>query len=89
MMQAVQQLYEECQATFDPNAVAGLLHSHPYHLDALLTMHDLHRSMGEHAYAGEGGRVGGWYGCVVVGACTTCTAPLGGALAGAHRQDQD
>ncbi|KAL4430372.1 hypothetical protein ABPG77_002178 [Micractinium sp. CCAP 211/92] len=51
--QAVQDLYEECQATFDPNNIAALLHSHPYHLDALLTMHDLYRSMGEQAYAEE------------------------------------
>lgn len=51
-LQAVQELYEECQATFDPNNVAALLHLHPYHLDALLTMHDLYRSMGEQAYAG-------------------------------------
>jgi hypothetical protein len=96
--QAVQDLYEECQATFDPNNIAGgcaefdccdsvescsdiafhtlsinsqsalpaahpclalpvnlaaLLQNHPYHLDALLTMHDLYRSMGEQAYAGE------------------------------------
>lgn len=49
----MQDLYEECQATFDPNHVAALLHSHPYHLDALLTMHDLYRSMGEQAYGGE------------------------------------
>lgn len=52
-LQAVQELYEECQATFDPNNVAALLHQHPYHLDALLTMHDLYRSMGEQASAGE------------------------------------
>ena len=52
VLQAVQDLYEECQATFDPNHIAALLHSHPYHLDALLTMHDLYRSTGEQAYAG-------------------------------------
>ena len=51
----MQQLYEECQATFDPNAVAALLHSHPYHLDALLTMADVYRSMGEHSAADEMG----------------------------------
>ncbi|EFN53652.1 hypothetical protein CHLNCDRAFT_136380 [Chlorella variabilis] len=50
---AVQELYEEVQATFDPNNVAALLQSHPYHLDALLTMHDLYRSTGEQAYAEE------------------------------------
>ena len=27
----------------------------PYHLDALLTLHDLNRSMGENAAAGEEG----------------------------------
>lgn len=32
--------------------MAALLHSHPYHLDALLTMHDLYRSMAENSYAG-------------------------------------
>ena len=48
----MQEAYEQCQATFDPNAIAALLHAHPYHLDALLTMHDLHRSMSENAYAG-------------------------------------
>lgn len=53
LMQVVQELYEQCQASFDPNNIAALLHSHPYHLDALLTMHDLYRSMGENAYAGE------------------------------------
>jgi hypothetical protein len=51
--QAVRDAYEECQATFDPNAVAALLHYHPYHPDALLTMHDLYRQMGENATADE------------------------------------
>jgi len=50
---AVQGAYEECQASFDPNQVAALLQHHPYHLDALLTMHDLYRSMGENAAADE------------------------------------
>ena len=54
--QAVQDLYEECQASFDPNTIAALLQQHPYHLDALLTMHDLYRSMGEQAYAGARAR---------------------------------
>ena len=58
-LQAVQELYEDCQATFDPNNIAALLHAHPYHLDALLTMHDLYRSTGEQAYAG-GWAVGAW-----------------------------
>ena len=31
------------QATFDPNAIAALLHRAPYHVDALLAMYDLYR----------------------------------------------
>lgn len=50
---SIQEAYEECQATFDPNAIAHLLQGHPYHLDALLTMSDLYRSMGEHAPADD------------------------------------
>lgn len=37
------------QASNDVSAVAALLQRTPYHADALLTMFDLHRSMGEHA----------------------------------------
>lgn len=37
------------QASNDVSAVAALLQRIPYHADALLTMFDLHRSMGEHA----------------------------------------
>ncbi|KAI3425283.1 hypothetical protein D9Q98_009050 [Chlorella vulgaris] len=51
--QAVQELYEDVQATFDPNNIAALLQNHPYHIDSLLTMHDLYRSTGEQAYAEE------------------------------------
>uniref|UniRef100_A0A1D2A2D1 Transcription factor 25 n=1 Tax=Auxenochlorella protothecoides TaxID=3075 RepID=A0A1D2A2D1_AUXPR len=51
--QAVQELYKRCQASHDPNAVAALLHTAPYHLDALLTMYDLNRAMGENAAADE------------------------------------
>ncbi len=50
--QAVQALYEESQLTFDPNAVAAVLQSHPYHIDSLLTMADVYRSTGDNAYAG-------------------------------------
>ncbi|KAG7666551.1 hypothetical protein KSW81_005203 [Nannochloris sp. 'desiccata'] len=50
---AQQSLYEEVQATHDPNAVAAMLRSHPFHLDALLTMADVYRAMSEHAYADE------------------------------------
>jgi len=50
---AQQSLYEEVQATHDPNAVAAMLRSHPFHLDALLSMADVYRAMAEHAYADE------------------------------------
>lgn len=43
--------YEEAQANNDVGAVAGVLQRTPYHADALLTMFDLHRSMGEHSQA--------------------------------------
>lgn len=49
----IQRLYEECQATLDPNAIAALLQRYPWHVDSLLTMADLYRSMGENAYADE------------------------------------
>lgn len=48
---ATQELYEQAQASNDVNAVAALLQRTPYHADALLTLFDLHRSMGEHAQA--------------------------------------
>jgi hypothetical protein len=51
--EAQQALYEEVQATHDPNAVAAMLRSHPFHLDALLTMADVYRAMAEHSYADE------------------------------------
>lgn len=41
--QGVQALFEECQATFDPNNIAGLLAQHPYHIDSLMAMYELHR----------------------------------------------
>jgi hypothetical protein len=34
------------QASHDPATIAGLLQQHPYHVDALLAMHDLYRHMG-------------------------------------------
>lgn len=43
MLQAVQMLFEQSQASFDPNAVMAVLEEHPYHVDALLTMHELYR----------------------------------------------
>lgn len=36
-------LFEQSQASFDPNAVMAVLEEHPYHVDALLTMHELYR----------------------------------------------
>ncbi len=39
--------FEERQASHDPNAIAALLGQRPYHVDALLAMHELYRSMGE------------------------------------------
>ena len=43
-VQAVQMLFEQSQASFDPNTIMALLQQHPYHVDALLTMHELYRS---------------------------------------------
>ncbi|DBA78426.1 hypothetical protein WJX79_008278 [Trebouxia sp. C0005] len=50
---AVQMLFEQSQASFDPNTIMALLQQHPYHVDALLTMHELYRSMGEVAASDE------------------------------------
>ena len=36
-------LFEQSQASFDPNTIMALLQQHPYHVDALLTMHELYR----------------------------------------------
>ena len=36
-------LFEQSQASFDPNAVMAVLEEHLYHVDALLTMHELYR----------------------------------------------
>ncbi|KAG1672378.1 hypothetical protein FOA52_010996 [Chlamydomonas sp. UWO 241] len=46
-----QHMFEQCQATHDPNAIARLLQQAPYHVDSLLSMYDLYRHMGENAYA--------------------------------------
>ncbi|KAL6754257.1 transcriptional repressor TCF25-domain-containing protein [Haematococcus lacustris] len=46
-----QATFERCQASMDPNAIAGLLHQAPYHVDSLLAMYDLYRNMGENQYA--------------------------------------
>lgn len=42
-LQAVQMLFEQSQASFDPNNIMALLQEHPYHVDSLLTMHELYR----------------------------------------------
>ena len=42
-MQAAQMLFEQSQASFDPNNIMALLQQHPYHVDSLLTMHELYR----------------------------------------------
>lgn len=39
----MQTLFQECQETHDPNAIVQLLGQHPYHIDALLALFDLHR----------------------------------------------
>ena len=41
--QGYQDLFEQSQATMDPNNIATLLHEYPYHVDALLAMHELYR----------------------------------------------
>ncbi|CAL8471120.1 g10662 [Coccomyxa elongata] len=51
--QGVQALFQECQATFDPNSIAALLGQHPYHIDALMAMYELHRATGQHETADE------------------------------------
>jgi hypothetical protein len=44
---AAQRVFEQAQASYDPNAVAAVLHQFPYHVDSLLAMNELYRSMGE------------------------------------------
>lgn len=41
--QGLQALFEQCQASMDPNSIAQLLAHHPYHIDALLAMFELYR----------------------------------------------
>ena len=43
LKQGVQALFEQCQASMDPNSIAQLLAHHPYHIDALLAMFELYR----------------------------------------------
>eukprot|EP00775_Hariotina_reticulata_P003344 gene3344-3620_t len=45
--QAAQRVFEQAQASYDPNAVAAVLHQFPYHVESLLAMNELYRSMGE------------------------------------------
>ncbi|KAK9846792.1 hypothetical protein WJX84_000742, partial [Apatococcus fuscideae] len=51
--QAVQRVFEQSQASMDPNRIVQILQQHPYHIDSLLTMYELYRSTGEQAYADE------------------------------------
>ena len=37
------QVFEECQASHDPNNIVQLLQQTPYHTDALLVMFNLYR----------------------------------------------
>ena len=48
-IQGVQALFEQCQASMDPNSIAQLLAHHPYHIDALLAMLELYRCVLEWA----------------------------------------
>eukprot|EP00798_Chlamydomonas_sp_ICE-L_P023358 gene23358-30614_t len=48
-----QTVFGQIQASMDPNALAAMLQHAPYHVDALLAMCDLYRSMGENVYAEE------------------------------------
>ncbi|GBF99710.1 hypothetical protein Rsub_12422 [Raphidocelis subcapitata] len=50
---SAQHLFEAAQGSYDPNAVAAVLHQLPYHVDSLLAMADLYRAMGEGQYAEE------------------------------------
>lgn len=52
-VQRVQEAYEECQQSFQPQSLMALLQAHPYHVDTLLTVCDLYRSTGDGAYADE------------------------------------
>lgn len=45
--QGIQALFEQCQASMDPNSIAQLLAHHPYHIDALLAMFELYRYVPE------------------------------------------
>jgi hypothetical protein len=56
---AAQRVFEQAQASYDPNAVAAVLHQFPYHVDSLLAMNELYRSMGEAQVGLLGWRGGG------------------------------
>ncbi|CAD7700951.1 unnamed protein product [Ostreobium quekettii] len=49
----IQDAFEECQASANPNTIAALLNRCPYHVEAGLAMHDLYRAMSEHLSAEE------------------------------------
>jgi hypothetical protein len=38
-----QALFEQAQASYDPNAIAAVLQQAPFHLDSLMAMYDLYR----------------------------------------------
>ena len=48
-----QELFEQAQASYDPNQVLELLNHHPYHVDALLAASDLYRTAGQHDTADD------------------------------------
>jgi hypothetical protein len=54
---AAQRVFEQAQASYDPNAVAAVLHQFPYHVDSLLAMNELYRSMGEAQVGGVAAEV--------------------------------
>ena len=49
--QAVQEEFRRCQATYDPNNIVSLLQHFPFHVDSLLAMADLERSLAHHEQA--------------------------------------
>jgi hypothetical protein len=51
--ESVQAKFAECQASFNPRMLMGLLQAYPYHVDGLLTMADVYRSTGDGAYSDE------------------------------------
>lgn len=52
-LQAVQETFRRCQASYDPNSLVALLQHYPYHVDTLLVLSDLERSVAHHESAEE------------------------------------